>query len=194
MRPPASALLLFAGLSAVSLAIALARIGRGGANIVMLGPFPSGKVQVVLFALGACAIGLSFLVFATAAAFRCAHRWLGLFLSLLVTVAWLASLPLWALVCVVGSLEYEDSPETHRFETTDGKYLLATQPQYDPSQVSLTLYRKDGLVYSRVTSRWAATSAAIAPADVGRGDFSVVRSGDRAWIAFDATRLEIPGP
>jgi hypothetical protein len=194
MRPPASTLLLFAGLSAMPPAIALALIGQGGTNIVMLGPFPSGKVQIVLFALGVCAIVLSFLAFVTAAAARCEHRWLGLLLSLLVLATWLASIPIWGLVAVVASLEYDDSPETHGFETMDGKFILATQPQYDPSQVSLRLYRKDGLVYSRVTTGWAATSAALAPAKVGRGDFTVVRSGHRAWIAFDATRIEIPAP
>lgn len=194
MRPPASALLLFTGLSAMPPAVAFACIGRGGASIVMLGPFPSGKVQVVLFTLGVCAIGLSFLVFLTAAVSRCEHGWLGLFLSLLTLAAWLASLPFWALVYVLASLTYDDSPETHGFETTDGTYLLATQPQYDRRQVSLQLYRKDGLVYSRVRTDWSARNAEIAPATVGAGDFTVVRSGGRAWIAFDATRLEIPAP
>jgi hypothetical protein len=108
-------------------AIALACNGRGGANIVMLGPFPSGKVQVVLFTLGVCAIGLSFLVFLTAAVSRCEPGWLGLFLSL-------------------------------------------------------------------VRTDWSARNAEIAPATVGAGDFTVVRSGGRASIAFDATRLEIPAP
>jgi hypothetical protein len=97
--------------------------------------------------------------------------------ALAVAVVWLTGIPFVIVVSLLTSLYLADQPDAHRFDVDGRRYLLATRP----------LFRGTGRRFVRVDRPWPPD----APASVGRGEFTVVRRGDRAWIVFGQSRLPV---
>lgn len=125
-------------------AVVLSELAPDG-TIVMLGPFQSGKVMVVLVAAAVLALGLTVVLPPTMTLLR-SRSWWG---DLLVVALWIPALPCAGWVLLIAALSYGSEPETHRFAVGGDKYLLASHVGFlGPSdELHLRLYAKDGRLY-----------------------------------------------
>jgi hypothetical protein len=160
---------------------------------MMLGPFQSGKVQVVLGMVAVLAMGLAAAVPLTIVMLR-PRRW---WADLLAVALWFVALPCAGLTFLIGGLVYDTEPETHTFTVDDGEYLIASQVGFlgPGNELHLRLYRKDGHLYRRVGPRLMAT----ADTDTfNREGFTLRRRGGDVWIVYlgsdrETERVRLPG-
>jgi hypothetical protein len=188
VRPP-WVVILIAVVPAVCVgaAFVMAAVDPSPDVIVMVGPVQADEIRIVLFGAAAvsCCLGVGVAVTRTAMGWR--HPVLEVLGALAVAVVWLTSIPFVTVVILLANLYLDDQPDVHRFDVDGRSYLVATRPQYDPSVVSIDLFQGTGRRFVRVDRSWPPD----APAGVGRGEFTVVRRGDRAWIVFGQTRLPV---
>ena len=188
VRPPWVLLLTVAvPIACVAMGLSLLAVDASPDVIVMVGPVQADEIRIVLFAAAAVSCWLGVTVGITRIMYRWQHPVLQVLGALVMGIAWLAGIPFVAVVSLVATLYLDDEPDTHRFVVDSRPYLLATQPQYDSSTVSIALFRGDGRRFVRVDRPWPPD----APASVGRGEFTVVRRGGEAWIVYGRVRLPV---
>ncbi len=148
-------------------------------TIMMLGPFQSGKVQVVLWMVAVLALGLAVAVPLTIVLLR-PRRWWG---DLLAVALWFVALPCAGLTFLIGGLLYDTEPETHTFTVDDREYLIASQVGFlaPGNELQLRLYRKDRHLYRRVGPRLIATADTET---FNREGFTIRRRGGDVWIVY----------
>ncbi|MFC5678690.1 hypothetical protein [Aeromicrobium endophyticum] len=188
VRPPWVLLLTVAvPIACVGSALCLLAVDASPDVIVMVGPVQADEIRIVLPAVAAVSCWLGVTVGITRVMYHWQHPVLQVLGAFMMGIAWLAGIPFVAVVSLVAGLYLEDEPDAHRFVIDGRPYLLATQPQYDPATVSIALFRGDGRRFVRVDRPWPA----VAPASVGRGEFTLVRRGGEAWIAYGRVRLPV---
>ena len=126
-------------------------------TIVMLGPFPSGKVMVVLVASAALALGLAVVVPLTMILLG-PHTWWG---DVLAVVLWIPALPCAPVALFMAALVYGSEPDTHRFSVGNRDYLLTTSQVgfHSADELNVRLYEKDGHLYRPIDTRLEAADA-----------------------------------
>jgi hypothetical protein len=188
VRPPWVLLLTVAvPIACVALALCMLAVDVSPDVIVMVGPVQADEIRIVLLAAAPVSCWLGVTVGITRIMYEWQHPVLQVFGAFVMGIAWLAGIPFVAVVSLVAGLYLETEPDTHRFVVDGRPYLVATQPQYDPSVVSIALFRGDGRRVVRVDRSWPPD----APASVGRGKFTVVHRGGKAWIAYGQVRLPV---
>jgi hypothetical protein len=158
-------------------ASALGAVAPDYRAIVIVGPFESGKVRVVLWTLAVALPVLVGFVSASAAAVRRSTWWSGPLVLLLS----LAMLPIMGLILLVAALFYDQQPETHRFTVDGERYALTSQVGFliAADDTYLHLFRREG-------ARYVLTDTALPVADsvAFRDGFTLEESNGLTSIVY----------
>ena len=146
-------------------------------TILMLGPFPSGKVMVCLVASALLALGLAVLVPLTIICWR-PGKWWG---DLLAVALWIPALPCAGIALLVTGLVYDTEPETHRFTVGGHDYLLTSNLGFlqPTDETYLDLYEKDGRLYRRT-----GLNLETADTDAFDRDGFIIERRREAWLVY----------
>jgi len=145
-------------------------------TILMLGPFQSGKVMVLLVASAFLALGLAVVMPVTILCLR-RGKWWG---DLLAVALWIPALPCAGIALLVTSLAYGAEPDAHRFTVEGREYLLTSNLGFlmATDQTYLDLYEKQGRLYRR-------TGRNLETADTGAFDregFTIEGRGEASLV------------
>ena len=179
------------GVLGASGAFVLGRIAPDYEAIMMLGPYQSGKVRVILWAVAIVMLILAALTAATMLGSR--HDTTLSKVTLFLT--WVAAVLLLGFVLLVTALRYDQQPETHKFTVGGQDYILTSQIGFliAADDTYLYLYRKEGRVYRDVELQLTVADTVT----FNRDGFSLDRGGASTWLVYvsgsdESVRVQIP--